>query len=87
MLDSSCGPRDRVSRMGEMTRVFMDKAKRHQDVHEAVGQVMGIVQITSAVVGSMLAAYPPAALAWSGICAILPVWCSQPQVAWCGVCS
>lgn len=73
MLDSSNDPRERVARMTEMAQVFLEKAKRHQDVHQAVTQAISFVQVTSTIVSSMLVGYPPASLAWSGICAILPV--------------
>ncbi|KAK3389595.1 hypothetical protein B0H63DRAFT_464007 [Podospora didyma] len=71
MLD--CDAAQRVARMQEMTKLSLEKAKRHTNVYQAVEQVGNFVEITSYAVSSMLAAYPPASLAWSGICAILSI--------------
>ncbi|KAK3318225.1 hypothetical protein B0H66DRAFT_622041 [Apodospora peruviana] len=49
------------------------KAKKHENAHQAVQQVVNFVQTTSHAVTSMLSAYPPASIAWSGICAVLPI--------------
>ncbi len=79
MLDSSGDPRERVARMTEMTQVFLEKAKRHQNVHENVRQTITFVQATASVVGNMLVVYPPVSLGCAGICAILPVCSSRPR--------
>ncbi|KAK0621642.1 hypothetical protein B0T17DRAFT_298836 [Bombardia bombarda] len=68
-----CEPQERVVRMRDMTRVSLEKAKRHENVHQAVQQVSDFIQVTSKVVTAMLVAYPPASIAWSGICAVLPI--------------
>ncbi|KAM7203839.1 hypothetical protein V8F20_003845 [Naviculisporaceae sp. PSN 640] len=68
-----CGARDRLSLMRDMARVSLQRAKKHESVHQGVQQIARFVQTTSVAVNSMLSAYPPAAIAWAGICAILPV--------------
>jgi hypothetical protein len=71
MLD--CDRKQRMASMTEMTRLSLEKAKRHDNVHQAVKQAIDFIKVTSTVVSSMLVAYPPASIAWSGICAVLPV--------------
>ncbi|KAK4097635.1 hypothetical protein N658DRAFT_489072 [Parathielavia hyrcaniae] len=71
MLD--CDSKQRVARMTDMTRLSLEKAKRHENVHMAVKQVIDFVRATSNVVSVTVAVYPPASIAWLGICAILPI--------------
>ncbi|KAL7937634.1 hypothetical protein V8C35DRAFT_277120 [Trichoderma chlorosporum] len=63
----------RMARMGEITRTALAKARQNNDANMNVQEVVNFLKTTQNVIGTMLAAYPPASMAWSGICAILPV--------------
>jgi hypothetical protein len=73
----ACKDSERVALMTEMTQVSLEKAKRHENVHQTVKQVSDFVVATSSIINAMLTAYPPAAIAWSGISAILSVGTPQ----------
>jgi len=51
----------------------IDKAKKHESIKSGFMTTTNIVTSLDKIVGSMLGPYPPAAMAWSGICAILEV--------------
>lgn len=51
----------------------LEAAKRHEAVHSGAKQILSFVNSIQQIVGSALAAYPPASFVWVGICAILPI--------------
>ncbi|KAJ6442946.1 hypothetical protein O9K51_04125 [Purpureocillium lavendulum] len=72
----ACDDDTRMARMGEVARLTLARARRHDAVNLAVSQAIDFTKTIQNAVGAMLAAYPPAAIAWSGICAILPMLAS-----------
>jgi len=52
---------------------MMKDARKHSDLKEGIASTFTFLASLNQPVGSMLAAYPPAAIAWSGICTILSV--------------
>ena len=72
----ACDEDTRMAHMGEVTRLALARARRHDAVNLAVSQAIEFTKTIQDVVGTMLSAYPPAAIAWSGICVVLPVLAS-----------
>ncbi|EFX00600.1 nacht and wd40 domain containing protein [Grosmannia clavigera kw1407] len=70
------GGSGRIDIMEQATRVALARAKKHKSVHEAVKDTAEFIKEIESTVSSMLTAYPPAAMAWSGICMILPILAS-----------
>lgn len=68
----------RIVRMGDITRLALVKASRHEAADLAIQTAVEFVKKVQDAVNSTLTAYPPASMAWSGICAILPVILSSP---------
>ncbi|KAH8693746.1 hypothetical protein BGW36DRAFT_429779 [Talaromyces proteolyticus] len=69
----ACDDDTRMTNMGEVTRIALARVRRHNTVNYAISQATEFTKIIQDAVGTMLSGYPPAALAWSGICVILPV--------------
>src|SRR5947209_18269121 len=63
----------RMTRMKEVVSKALEKAKRHAKAKDMVISAVDFVKKVNDLVGKTLDAYPPASLAWSGICAALPV--------------
>lgn len=51
----------------------IEKTSRHEDLKDGVIQIVTFVTKLRSAVGATLTPCPPAAMAWSGICAVLPV--------------
>src|SRR2546429_5271714 len=69
----SAPPELRMTRMNEVVSKALEKAKRHAKAKDMVISAVDFVNKVDDLVGKTLDAYPPASLAWSGICASLPV--------------
>ncbi|KAF2669730.1 hypothetical protein BT63DRAFT_425404 [Microthyrium microscopicum] len=69
----------RLQLMKQIVDKSQEKAKAHPRT-EAVGETAGqIIEFASETVGGLLEAYPPAALAWSGICTLTPLFLKHIQ--------
>ena len=65
--------------MNEVVSKALEKAKRHAKAKDMVISAVDFVNKVDDLVGKTLDAYPPASLAWSGVCAAFPV--SQSPIA------
>ena len=57
--------------MDEIAKEAHDKANQHAGFKENVTKFVGIINMAEDFIGKTLDSYPPAALAWSGICVLL----------------
>ncbi|KAH8882376.1 hypothetical protein GQ53DRAFT_614442, partial [Thozetella sp. PMI_491] len=69
----NCTGRERFALLESAVRKSVEKAKKHEAIKAGIMKTTEIVTSFDKIVGSMLGPYPPAAMAWSGICAILGV--------------
>lgn len=68
-----CDPVTRLSRMNDMARRSLEKTQKHQRLEGGAEAVVSFINGLSTFISSLLDSYPPAALAWSGVSAALPV--------------
>ncbi|KAF6792671.1 ankyrin repeat protein, partial [Colletotrichum sojae] len=64
---------ERLGRMKSAVLRCVEKAKKHENFRDGVIQTSAVIVHLNKVVGGFLTASPPAAMAWSGICALLPM--------------
>ncbi|KAJ5958912.1 uncharacterized protein N7479_006062 [Penicillium vulpinum] len=69
----ACDESQRMVHMRRVTQLALTRAERNANVNLAVSEALRVITAIQGVVGTMLSAYSPASLAWSGICVILPV--------------
>ncbi|KAJ6028169.1 hypothetical protein N7540_003745 [Penicillium herquei] len=69
----ACDESQRMIHMRKATQLGLARSKRHNKVNLGVSETVQFITAIQGVIGTMLSAYPPASLAWSGICLILPV--------------
>lgn len=72
-LFADCAAEERFALLKSAVLKSVEKAKKHESMKTGLIKTTEIVTSLDKIVGSMLGPYPPAAMAWSGICAILPV--------------
>ncbi|KAF6823878.1 ankyrin repeat-containing protein [Colletotrichum musicola] len=77
---AGCCEKERLDRMKSAVLRCVEKTKKHENFRDGVIQTSTVIVHLNKVVGGFLTASPPAAMAWSGICAILPMLTS-PLVA------
>ncbi|KAF0321322.1 ankyrin repeat protein [Colletotrichum asianum] len=69
---SEHGPKNLEDALSLVDRTLQDATKAQQALDTTLG-VFAVVKGLSSFVGSMLAECPPAALAWAGVCACIPI--------------
>jgi hypothetical protein len=68
-----CNEQICFARMKSIALKSIERTSRHEGLKDGVVQTVTFVTKLSSAVGAMLTPNPPAAMAWSGICAVLPV--------------
>lgn len=67
------GARARLQLMKQVVEKSLQKAQKHQKTKDGVLRFSTLVLNLKDIGNAVLAPQPPAAMAWSGICAIIPV--------------
>ncbi|KAF6820889.1 ankyrin repeat-containing protein [Colletotrichum plurivorum] len=70
---ADCSEEERLGRMKIAVLRCVEKAKKHENFRNGVIQTSAVIVNLNKVVSGFLTASPPAAMAWSGICAVLPM--------------
>lgn len=68
----------RIEKLSEMLQPVLEKYQKEEWWKTAAEGANEVISQIGNAVGTALAAYPPAAFAWSGICIAVPVSYSQP---------
>jgi hypothetical protein len=68
-----CKPDKRMELMHSVTELVLDKTKKHEKVREFFSTTAEVIDNVKEPIASALINYPPAGLAFSGLCASLPV--------------
>jgi NWD NACHT NTPase-like protein len=68
-----CSGKIRLDLMNQITEKSLNKAKSRAKLEATAEVAVKVIDLAKEKVGSMLDAYPPAALAWSGFCTLTPV--------------
>jgi len=68
----------RFARLLLLARHSVEKATKHENAKAAAIDAATFLKTFSNVIGAAMHPFPPAAVAWSGICAIIPV-CLEPR--------
>ena len=63
----------RFTRLLQSAHRSVEKATKHENAKAAAIDAATFLKIFGDVVGAAMQPFPPAAVAWSGICAIIPV--------------
>lgn len=69
----NCNRQTRVTEMKSAVDVIIEKTEKNSKARGYVIQGAQILDSVKETISSALASYPPAALAFSGLCATLPV--------------
>lgn len=69
----NCEPDIRLARMKDVTGKALDKIQRRSTIEKEMVAAAGLVKSLCGFIGGFISAYPPAAMALSGVATILPV--------------
>ncbi|KPM35904.1 hypothetical protein AK830_g10685 [Neonectria ditissima] len=65
--------RSRLELMNQAVQKSLERAQKNERIESGLLDISNVIKDLEKVGSAVLSPYPPAAMAWSGICAILPV--------------